>query len=252
MKLKEVDRPDKTKGRVLWEYAQAIILAVILALFIRTFVVQAFKIPSESMLDTLKIGDHILVSKFIYGIKEPFSGSVVIPVSSPSRGDVVVFIYPEDPTKDYIKRVIGLPGDKLEIINKKVHINGKALNEPYARFADRIIIPKGVQPRDNFGPVTVPRDSFSSWATTATTATIRATGGSWISKRSGQGLCHLLVLGLGPVQRPLVQVAGSDPLIKAWTGFQARNPTPLNYNRPGPVAAGGRSCPLQGGTGDPG
>ena len=156
MKLKEVDRPDKTKGRVLWEYAQAIILAVILALFIRTFVVQAFKIPSESMLDTLKIGDHILVSKFIYGIKEPFSGSVIIPVSSPRRGDVVVFIYPEDPTKDYIKRVIGLPGDKVEIIDKKVHINGKALNEPYARFADRIIIPKGVQPRDNFGPVEVP------------------------------------------------------------------------------------------------
>ena len=156
MKLKEADRPDRTKGRVLWEYAQAIILAVILALFIRTFVVQAFKIPSESMLDTLKIGDHILVSKFLYGIKEPFTDSVIVPVKSPRRGDVVVFIYPVDTTKDYIKRVIGLPGDKLEIIDKKVFINGKVLNEPYARFADRIIIPRGVQPRDNFGPVTVP------------------------------------------------------------------------------------------------
>ncbi len=156
MKLKEADRPDKTRGRVLWEYTQAIILAVILAFFIRTFVVQAFKIPSESMLETLQIGDRILVNKFLYGIKEPFTGSVVIPVKSPRRGDVVVFIYPEDPTKDYIKRVIGLPGEKLEIMDKKVYINGKPLNEPYVRFADRIIIPKGVQPRDNFGPVTVP------------------------------------------------------------------------------------------------
>ncbi len=157
MKLKEAARPDKSKGRVLWEYAQAIILAVILALFIRTFVVQAFKIPSESMLDTLKIGDHILVSKFLYGIKEPFTDSVVIPVKSPQRGDVIVFIYPEDTSKDYIKRAIGLPGDKLEIIDKKVFINGKLLNEPYARYTDRIIIPKSVQPRDNFGPVTVPQ-----------------------------------------------------------------------------------------------
>ena len=156
MKLKEAERPDKTRSRVLWEYAQAIILAVVLALFIRTFVVQAFKIPSESMLDTLKIGDHILVSKFIYGIKEPFTDTVIVPVKSPKRGDVVVFIYPVDTTKDYIKRVIGLPGDKLEIVDKKVLINGKALNEPYARFADRIIIPRAVQPRDNFGPVTVP------------------------------------------------------------------------------------------------
>jgi signal peptidase I len=160
MKPKEAERPDKSTGRVLWEYAQAIILAVILALFIRTFVVQAFKIPSESMLDTLKIGDHILVSKFIYGIKEPFADSVIVPVKSPKRGDVIVFIYPVDTTKDYIKRVIGTPGDKLEIIDKKVFINGKLLTEPYARFADRIIIPKGVQPRDNFGPVTVPQDQL--------------------------------------------------------------------------------------------
>lgn len=146
----------KSTKRVIWEYVQAILLAVILALFIREFVVQAFKIPSGSMLQTLQIGDHILVNKFIYGIKLPFTDKVVIPVKSPKRGDIVVFIYPEDPSKDYIKRVVGVPGDRIEIIDKVVHLNGKPQNEPYVRFADRIILPRGAQPRDNYGPVTVP------------------------------------------------------------------------------------------------
>jgi signal peptidase I len=151
-----VPETPKTRGRVVWEYAQAIILAVILALFIRSFVVQAFKIPSGSMLQTLQIGDHILVNKFIYGLKVPFTEHLLIPIQEPRRGDVIVFVYPVDPSKDYIKRVIGLGGDRVEIVDKKVLVNGQALTEPYVRFADRIIIPRGVQPRDNFGPVTVP------------------------------------------------------------------------------------------------
>jgi len=146
----------KTGGRVFWEYTQAIILAVILALFIRTFVVQAFKIPSESMLQTLQVGDHILVNKFIYGIKIPFTERVLIPIKAPQRGDVVVFVYPVDPSKDYIKRVIGLPGDEVQIIDKKVFINGQKINEPYVRHADRIVLPKDKK-RDNFGPVEVPK-----------------------------------------------------------------------------------------------
>ena len=97
------------------EYAEAILIALLLALFIRTFVVQAFKIPSGSMKDTLLVGDHILVNKFIYGIKNPFSGSTWIPVKEPQRKDIVVFRYPVNPSQDYIKRVIGLPGDVVEM-----------------------------------------------------------------------------------------------------------------------------------------
>ena len=92
------------------EYTEAIIIALLLALFIRTFVVQAFKIPSGSMLNTLLIGDHILVNKFIYGIKNPFNGNTWIPLKKPQRRDVVVFKYPLNPKQDYIKRVVGVEG----------------------------------------------------------------------------------------------------------------------------------------------
>ena len=107
------------------EYVEAAAIAIVLALFIRTFVVQAFKIPSGSMEPTLLIGDHILVNKFIYGIKIPFRRNTLISISKPERGDVIVFIYPVDKSKDFIKRVIGLPGEKIEIIDKKIVINGE-------------------------------------------------------------------------------------------------------------------------------
>jgi signal peptidase I len=104
------------------------------------------------------------VNKFIYGIRNPFTNKIWIPVSAPHRGDVVVFIFPEDPTKDYIKRVIGLPGDQVQIRNKKVFINGKQVVTTQAVFADSTIIPAPTgptePPRDNFGPVVVPKDSF--------------------------------------------------------------------------------------------
>ncbi|MCI5119930.1 MAG: signal peptidase I, partial [Candidatus Electrothrix sp. AUS4] len=110
---------EKQKSAVR-EYTEAIIIALILALFIRTFIIQAFKIPSGSMLQTLLIGDHILVSKFIYGIKNPFTDAVLVPIKTPKRGDIVVFKYPKDPKLDYIKRVIATGGETVEIKNKKI------------------------------------------------------------------------------------------------------------------------------------
>lgn len=143
---------------VFREYFEAIVIAVLLALFIRTFVVQAFKIPSGSMLPTLQIGDHLLVNKFIYGIKVPFSGKMVVPFKKISRGDVVVFRFPKDRSVDYIKRVIGTPGDTVEIKNKQVFINGKPMDDPHAHISSSAILDKKVSPRDNFGPILVPED----------------------------------------------------------------------------------------------
>ena len=142
------------------EYVEAIILAVVIALFIRTFVIQAYKIPSGSMKPTLQIGDHILVSKFNYGIKLPFLRTTLIPVGTPQRGDIVVFIYPEDRSKDFIKRLIGVPGDTIEIRNKKILLNGLPYNDKHGVYVDNLLIPGAVQPRDNFGPVTVPEGSL--------------------------------------------------------------------------------------------
>ncbi|MCI5140700.1 MAG: signal peptidase I [Candidatus Electrothrix sp. ATG1] len=150
------------KKSAVREYTEAIIIALVLALFIRTFIVQAFKIPSGSMLQTLLIGDHILVSKFIYGIKNPFSGSVLMPIKSPQHTDIVVFKYPKNPKLDYIKRVIAIAGDTVEIKNKNVYINGIAIDEAsYKKITDKDnILPASASPRDNFGPVTVPDGSI--------------------------------------------------------------------------------------------
>ncbi len=150
----------KPKKSSLRENIEAIILAIILALFVRTFIIQAFKIPSGSMKNTLQIGDHILVNKFIYGVKLPFTMTTIIPYKKPQRGDIVVFKFKEDPKKDFIKRTIGVPGDVIEIKNKEIHVNKKRLEQDYAIYTDLHIIPKAMQPRDNFGPVTVPEDSI--------------------------------------------------------------------------------------------
>ena len=154
------EHPKKKKKSGLRENIEAIVIAILLALFIRTFIVQAFKIPSSSMKETLLIGDHILVNKFIYGVKFPFLQKIIIPVKTPQRGDIIVFRFPEEPGKDFIKRVIGIPGDVIEIKSKQVIINGKPLNHDYGMHTDPRIIPGGMQPRDNFGPQTVPPDSY--------------------------------------------------------------------------------------------
>ena len=138
------------------EYTEAIVIAVILALFIRSFVVQAFKIPSGSMLSTLQIGDHLLVNKFIYGIKFPINGKVLIPWKTPKRDDIVVFRFPKDRSIDYIKRVVGVAGDTVEIINKQVYINGEAATTPHAQFTNKNIMRASAGPRDNMGLIKVP------------------------------------------------------------------------------------------------
>lgn len=144
------------KKSVFREYAEAIIIALLLALFIRTFVVQAFKIPSGSMLPTLQIGDHILVNKFIYGIKVPVADKIIVPIKKPQRGDIIVFKFPRDPKLDYIKRVIAVGGDTIQVRNKKIYVNNRLSPDKYAIHTDPKILPASVSPRDNFGPVTVP------------------------------------------------------------------------------------------------
>ena len=141
---------------VFREYFEAIFIAILLALFIRTFIVQAFKIPSGSMLPTLLIGDHLLVNKFIYGVRVPFSGSLLIPYKKPVSGDIVVFRYPKDKSIDYIKRVIGTPGDTVEIRTKKVFVNGLPVEDPHANISSPAVLSAAASPRDNFGPVQVP------------------------------------------------------------------------------------------------
>jgi signal peptidase I len=158
-KIKTKKIKEEKKKSALRENIEAILVAVVLALFIRTFVVQAFKIPSGSMLNTLQIGDHILVNKFIYGVKLPFLQTTVIPVSEPKRGDIVVFKFPVDPSKDFIKRVIAVEGDTVEITDKHVYVNGQLQQNDYAIHLDPHI-QRLDKNRDNFGPVTVPKNSI--------------------------------------------------------------------------------------------
>lgn len=150
----------QTKKSVLREYVEAIGIALILALFIRTFVVQAFKIPSGSMEPTLLIGDHLLVNKFIYGIKNPITGETWVPINKPGPRDIIVFKYPVNPDQDFIKRVIGIEGDTVEMVDKKLLVNGKPFAVEGAVYRDANILPKEGTPRDNFGPITVPKDSL--------------------------------------------------------------------------------------------
>ena len=155
--LTAADAPLRSRLR---ENVEAILIAIVIALFIRTFVVQAFKIPSGSMKPTLQVGDHILVNKFSYGIKIPYIGKVIFPVGDPQHGDIVVFKFPVDPRKDFIKRVIGAGGDVVEIQDKTVYVNGKPLNHDVGVYTDPRTIAGSLKPRDNFGPITVPKGAL--------------------------------------------------------------------------------------------
>ena len=150
----------KGKKQLIWEYAKAIGTALLLALFIRAYFVQAFKIPSGSMIPSLLIGDHLLVNKFIYGTKIPFSDKRIFVLRKPQKGDIIVFKYPEDPSRDFIKRLIAVEGDVIESKNKIIYVNGKPAYEPYTQHTDGSLKPGGIEPRDNFGPYIVPREKY--------------------------------------------------------------------------------------------
>ena len=157
--------PAPFKKSVVREYFESIVIAVILALFVRTWVVQAFKIPTGSMENNLLIGDHLLVNKFIFGPTPLAIGRATLPVRDIHRGDIVVFKYPEEPDRDFIKRVIGLPGESIELKHKKIYVNGQAIEESsYVHFltppSNDFQEVTSLDVRENWGPKQVPADMY--------------------------------------------------------------------------------------------
>jgi len=149
------------KKKLLWEYVKAVLTALVLALIIRAFVIQAFTIPSGSMIPTLLVGDYILVNKFLLGspVDLPFTNINLFRMPGlrrPHKGDVIVFKFPVDPSKDFIKRVVAVEGDKIEARDKIIYVNGVPANEPFMRHTDNFVLPN----RDNFGPIEIPKDKF--------------------------------------------------------------------------------------------
>ena len=145
------------------EYFESIVVAVILALFVRTFVFQAFKIPTGSMKPNLLVGDHLLVNKFIFSPAATALERALLPMREIRRGDIIVFKFPEEPERDFIKRTIGLPGDTIELKNQTVLVNGQPTAEPYAHY----LLPPaddtqtdGFDLRRKYGPVTVPAGHY--------------------------------------------------------------------------------------------
>jgi len=155
-----MSKQEVKRKSALREYAEAIVIALVLALFIRTFIVQAFKIPSGSMIKTLLVGDHILVNKFIFGPRVDIGSWAnvrLFPLKRPQRQDVIVFLEPRDRQKDFIKRVIGLPGETIQVIRRQVYINGEPLDErAYVHFDS----PRVNADLDDFGPLKIPEDSY--------------------------------------------------------------------------------------------
>jgi len=162
----------KAKNRLLKkvkttrEWVNTGLVAVVLAWVIMAFIIQAFKIPSGSMMNTFKIGDHIFVAKFIYGIRIPFTRNYIWEIQEPKRDEIIVFQFPLEPKKDFIKRCIAVPGDTVEIKDKKVYINGKLKEQEYAIYADERVypnyreLPVEYRNRDNLGPIVIPENSY--------------------------------------------------------------------------------------------
>jgi signal peptidase I len=147
----------RSSRSVVREYLEAALWALVLTAVLRAFVIQAFRIPSESMRDTLLVGDFLFVNKFEYGPKIPFTHVRLPGLHPPRRGDVIVFQFPQDPSKDFIKRCVAVGGETVEIREKQLYVNGEKLDEPYVRHTDPNIRPAGFDFRDNFGPFTVPK-----------------------------------------------------------------------------------------------
>jgi signal peptidase I len=152
--------PPPYRKSTVREYFESICVAVILALFVRTFIVQAFKIPTGSMENNLLIGDHLLVNKFVFAPTLWAAERAVLPIDPIRRGDILVFKFPEDPERDFIKRTIGLPGETVELKGQTIYIDGKALDEPYVHFLFPADSAPDGGPFRQFGPVTVPPDHY--------------------------------------------------------------------------------------------
>ncbi|MFP4465516.1 MAG: signal peptidase I [Candidatus Goldiibacteriota bacterium] len=149
------------KDNKIRDWVEPAFEAILIAIVIRTFILQAFRIPTSSMEDTLLIGDHILANKFIYGTYIPWEDTTKARFKDPERGDVVIFRYPVNEKLMFIKRCVGLPGEEIEIRDKNVYVNGKKLKEPYKYKKDSLRTFSAYEsPRDNFGPVTVPEEHF--------------------------------------------------------------------------------------------
>jgi signal peptidase I len=148
------------------EYYEALLIAIIFVNFARIFVFQAFKIPTGSMEDNLKVGDHIVVNKFIYGPGAESPLAKLLPLRDVERGDTVVFRYPLQPETDFVKRVVGLPGETIMIRDKQVYMNGELLEEPYVLFddeqvyPDEPVLPEPYRSRDQYGPFTIPAGEY--------------------------------------------------------------------------------------------
>lgn len=166
-------------ARALWEWTKSGVIALILFFIIRSFLVEAFKIPTGSMENTLLVGDFLLVNKAVYGAEIPLTGIRLPGYEKPERNDIVVFTPPHDPGKNYVKRLIGLPGDTLAMLNKVLYINGEPQVEPWVRHIDphgdathpgmgwqRAYLVDGASraeyraTRDNWGPIVVPADRY--------------------------------------------------------------------------------------------
>jgi len=154
--------PKRRRKSIVREYAEAIAIAVLLALVIRSLVVQAFTIPSGSMMDTLLVGDYILVNKFLYGPELPLTELHLPSLRDPKRGDIIVFKYPQDEKRDFIKRIVATPGERVQIRGHQVLVNGKPLVEAYTKYSD-----SGVRGGEAFcgyaygcEPTIVPPDSY--------------------------------------------------------------------------------------------
>jgi len=165
-KTMQTTAADSYRKSTVREYFESICIAVILALFVRTFVVQAFKIPTGSMENNLLIGDHLIVNKFVYAPTVSPIERMLLPIDPIRRGDIIVFKYPKDPDRDFVKRTIGLPGDTVELRRKKIYINGTLLEEPYVRFlypltdGDNALDFSDSGKLVNYGPVVVPPDGY--------------------------------------------------------------------------------------------
>ncbi len=149
-------RPALRPKSPLREYVEAILYALVLTAVLRAFILQAFRIPSESMLDTLLVGDYLFVNKLDYGPMVPFTTARLPGFRKPQSGDVIVFQFPDDPRRDYIKRCVAVGGQTVEVREKQLYVDGVKQIEPYVQHIDPTVHPAGYDPRDNFGPYTVP------------------------------------------------------------------------------------------------